>query len=149
MIRLLGWLIRCCFSFVLVLVGVVFFGPYLVQVVDKFSGRAEEYPSFSEHFQSMGRVWDLLEEKELSEIGFHDLMSLNESEESSSDRIDSSGQLRSLGDGLTAAEIETLGGVYRDILGREQSSSAEEAAPLADGESGIRPSDGVRPSGGL
>lgn len=149
MIRLLGWLIRCFLSFVLVLVGVVFFGPYLVQVVDKWAGRVEEYPSFSERLESMGRVWDLLEEKELGEIGFQDLMSMNGSEESSPDSIDSPEQLRVLGHGLTPAEIETLGGIYRDILDGEQSSSLEEAAPLADAESGIRPSGGLTPSGGL
>ena len=65
MIRLLGWLIRFCLSAVLVVVGILFLGPYLLKVVDKWSGRAEEYPSIAERFEALGQVRGLVEAKGL------------------------------------------------------------------------------------
>jgi hypothetical protein len=80
MIRLLGWLIRFCLSAVLVVVGILFFGPYLLKVVDKWSGGAEEYPSIVEQFEALGQVRDLVKAKGMSEIQFEDLLRIVKSE---------------------------------------------------------------------
>ena len=106
MIRLLGWLIRFFLSAVLVVVGILFLGPYLLKVVDKWSGRAEEYPSIAEQFEALGQVRDLVEAKGLGEIQFEDLLRIVKSEALSAEDAEAL-RLNVEGLGLSPADVET------------------------------------------
>lgn len=144
MIRLLGWLIRFCLSAVLVVVGILFFGPYLLKVVDKWSGRAEEYPSIAEQFEALGQVRDLVEAKGLGEIQFEELLRIVKSETLSAEDAEAL-RLNVEGLGLSPADVETLGGMYRDSLG-DQPAPADVDAPIQARERVIRPSEGLEPA---
>ena len=144
MIRLLGWLIRFCLSAVLVVVGILFLGPYLLKVVDKWSGRAEEYPSIAEQFEALGQVRDLVEAKGLGEIQFEELLRIVKSEALSAEDAEAL-RLRVEGLGLSPADVETLGGMYRDSLG-DQPAPAGVDAPIQAREKVIRPSEGLEPA---
>ena len=144
MIRLLGWLIRFCLSAVLVVVGILFLGPYLLKVVDKWSGRAEEYPSIAEQFEALGQVRDLVEAKGLGEIQFEELLRIVKSETLSAEDAEAL-RLNVEGLGLSPADVETLGGMYRDSLG-DQPAPADVYAPIQARERVIRPSEGLEPA---
>lgn len=144
MIRLLGWLIRFCLSAVLVVVGILFLGPYLLKVVDKWSGRAEEYPNIAEQFEALGQVRDLVEAKGMGEIQFEDLLRIVKSEALSAEDAQAL-RLRVEGLGLSPADVETLGGMYRDSLG-DQPAPAGVDAPIQAREKVIRPSEGLEPA---
>jgi len=144
MIRLLGWLIRFCLSAVLVVVGILFLGPYLLKVVDKWSGRAEEYPSIAEQFEALGQVRDLVEAKGLGEIQFEELLRIVKSETLSAEDAQAL-RLGVEGLGLSPADVETLGGMYRDSLG-DQPAPAGVDAPIQARERVIRPSEGLEPA---
>ena len=144
MIRLLGWLIRFCLSAVLVVVGILFLGPYLLKVVDKWSGRAEEYPSIAEQFEALGQVSELVEAKGLGEIQFEELLRIVKSEALSAEDAEAL-RLRVEGLGLSPADVETLGGMYRDSLG-DQPAPAGVDAPIQAREKVIRPSEGLEPA---
>ena len=144
MIRLLGWLIRFCLSAVLVVVGILFLGPYLLKVVDKWSGRAEEYPSIAEQFEALGQVRDLVEAKGLGEIQFEELLRIVKSETLSAEDAEAL-RLNVEGLGLSPADVETLGGMYRDSLG-DQPAPAGVDAPIQAREKVIRPSEGLEPA---
>ena len=144
MIRLLGWLIRFCLSAVLVVVGILFLGPYLLKVVDKWSGRAEEYPSIAEQFEALGQVRDLVEAKGLGEIQFEELLRIVKSETLSAEDAEAL-RLNVEGLGLSPADVETLGGMYRDSLG-DQPAPADVDAPIQARERVIRPSEGLEPA---
>lgn len=144
MIRLLGWLIRFCLSAVLVVVGILFLGPYLLKVVDKWSGRAEEYPSIAEQFEALGQVRDLVEAKGLGEIQFEELLRIVKSETLSAEDAQAL-RLGVEGLGLSPADVETLGGMYRDSLG-DQPAPAGVDAPIQAREKVIRPSEGLEPA---
>ena len=144
MIRLLGWLIRFCLSAVLVVVGILFLGPYLLKVVDKWSGRAEEYPSIAEQFEALGQVRELVEAKGLGEIQFEELLRIVKSEALSAEDAEAL-RLRVEGLGLSPADVETLGGMYRDSLG-DQPAPAGVDAPIQAREKVIRPSEGLEPA---
>lgn len=148
MIRLLGWLIRFCLSAVLVVVGILFLGPYLLKVVDKWSGRAEEYPSIAEQFEALGQVRDLVEAKGLGEIQFEELLRIVKSETLSAEDAEAL-RLNVEGLGLSPADVETLGGMYRDSLGDQSVAPADVSEPVPARESGIRPSQGLVPVVGL
>ena len=148
MIRLLGWLIRFCLSAVLVVVGILFLGPYLLKVVDKWSGGAEEYPSIGEQFEALGQVRDLVEAKGMGEIQFEDLLRIVKSETLSAEDAEAL-RLNVEGLGLSPADVETLGGMYRDSLGDQSVAPADVSEPVPARESGIRPSQGLAPVGGL
>ena len=148
MIRLLGWLIRFCLSAVLVVVGILFLGPYLLKVVDKWSGRAEEYPSIAEQFEALGQVRDLVEAKGLGEIQFEELLRIVKSETLSAEDAQAL-RLNVEGLGLSPADVETLGGIYRDSLGDQSVAPADVSEPVPARESGIRPSQGLVPVVGL
>ena len=143
MIRLLGWLIRFCLSAVLVVVGILFLGPYLLKVVDKWSGRAEEYPSIAEQFEALGQVRDLVEAKGLGEIQFEELLRIVKSETLSAEDAQAL-RLGVEGLGLSPADVETLGGMYRDSLG-DQPAPAGVDAPIQARERVIRSSQGLVP----
>jgi hypothetical protein len=147
MIRLLGWLIRFCLSAVLVVVGILFWGPYLLKVVDKWSGRAEEYPSIAEQFEALGQVRDLVEAKGLGEIQFEELLRIVKSETLSAEDAQAL-RLGVEGLGLSPADVETLGGMYRDSLG-DQPAPAGVDAPIQARERVIRSSQGLVPVVGL
>jgi hypothetical protein len=147
MIRLLGWLIRFCLSAVLVVVGILFLGPYLLKVVDKWSGRAEEYPSIAEQFEALGQVRDLVEAKGLGEIQFEELLRIVKSETLSAEDAQAL-RLGVEGLGLSPADVETLGGMYRDSLG-DQPAPAGVDAPIQARERVIRSSQGLVPVVGL
>ena len=144
MIRLLGWLIRFCLSAVLVVVGILFLGPYLLKVVDKWSGRAEEYPSIAEQFEALGQVRDLVEAKGLGEIQFEELLRIVKSETLSAEDAEAL-RLNVEGLGLSPADVETLGGMYRDSL-CDQPAPADVDAPIQARERVIRPSEGLEPA---
>ena len=144
MIRLLGWLIRFFLSAVLVVVGILFLGPYLLKVVDKWSGRAEEYPSIAEQFEALGQVRDLVEAKGLGEIQFEELLRIVKSEALSAEDAEAL-RLNVEGLGLSPADVETLGGMYRDSLG-DQPAPADVDAPIQARERVIRPSEGLEPA---
>ena len=144
MIRLLGWLIRFCLSAVLVVVGILFLGPYLLKVVDKWSGRAEEYPSIAEQFEALGQVRDLVEAKGLGEIQFEELLRIVKSETLSAEDAEAL-RLNVEGLGLSPEDVETLGGMYRDSLG-DQPAPADVDAPIQARERVIRPSEGLEPA---
>ena len=144
MIRLLGWLIRFCLSAVLVVVGILFLWPYLLKVVDKWSGRAEEYPSIAEQFEALGQVRDLVEAKGLGEIQFEELLRIVKSETLSAEDAQAL-RLGVEGLGLSPADVETLGGMYRDSLG-DQPAPAGVDAPIQARERVIRPSEGLEPA---
>ncbi len=151
MIRLLGFLIRCVLSLVLVVLGLVFFGPFLVESVDQWMGQAEESQSAAERFQVIERVRELLNEKEMSAVGLDDLLRLVESGDSSGASSASEAESRQMQVeklGLTRSEIEAWGEVYRDLLGGdvEPSESVESSPPV---DAGIRGSDGLTPLEGL
>jgi hypothetical protein len=148
MIRLLGWLIRFCLSAVLVVVGILFLGPYLLKVVDKWSGRAEEYPSIAEQFEALGQVRELVEAKGLGEIQFEELLRIVKSEALSAEDAEAL-RLNVEGLGLSPADVETLGGMYRDSLGNQSVAPADVSEPVPARESGIRPSQGLVPVVGL
>ncbi|MDB2681732.1 hypothetical protein N9Z14_03940 [Opitutales bacterium] len=148
MIRLLGWLIRFFLSAVLVVVGILFLGPYLLKVVDKWSGRAEEYPSIAEQFEALGQVRDLVEAKGLGEIQFEELLRIVKSETLSAEDAEAL-RLNVEGLGLSPADVETLGGMYRDSLGDQSVAPADVSEPVPARESGIRPSQGLVPVVGL
>ena len=148
MIRLLGWLIRFCLSAVLVVVGILFLGPYLLKVVDKWSGRAEEYPSIAEQFEALGQVRDLVEAKGLGEIQFEELLRIVKSETLSAEDAEAL-RLNVEWLGLSPADVETLGGIYRDSLGDQSVAPADVSEPVPARESGIRPSQGLVPVVGL
>ena len=148
MIRLLGWLIRFCLSAVLVVVGILFLGPYLLKVVDKWSGRAEEYPSIAEQFEALGQVRDLVEAKGMGEIQFEELLRIVKSETLSAEDAEAL-RLNVEGLGLSPADVETLGGIYRDSLGDQSVAPADVSEPVPARESGIRPSQGLVPVVGL
>ena len=148
MIRLLGWLIRFCLSAVLVVVGILFLGPYLLKVVDKWSGRAEEYPSIAEQFEALGQVRDLVEAKGMGEIQFEELLRIVKSETLSAEDAQAL-RLNVEGLGLSPADVETLGGMYRDSLGDQSVAPADVSEPVPARESGIRPSQGLVPVVGL
>jgi ubiquinone biosynthesis protein Coq4 len=148
MIRLLGWLIRFCLSAVLVVVGILFLGPYLLKVVDKWSGRAEEYPSIAEQFEALGQVRDLVEAKGMGEIQFEELLRIVKSETLSAEDAQAL-RLNVEGLGLSPADVETLGGIYRDSLGDQSVAPADVSEPVPARESGIRPSQGLVPVVGL
>jgi hypothetical protein len=147
MIRLLAWLIRFCLSAVLVVVGILFLGPYLLKVVDKWSGRAEEYPSIAEQFEALGQVRDLVEAKGLGEIQFEELLRIVKSETLSAEDAQAL-RLGVEGLGLSPADVETLGGMYRDSLG-DQPAPAGVDAPIQARERVIRSSQGLVPVVGL
>ena len=147
MIRLLGWLIRFCLSAVLVVVGILFLGPYLLKVVDKWSGRAEEYPSIAEQFEALGQVRDLVEAKGLGEIQFEELLRIVKSETLSAEDAEAL-RLNVEGLGLSPADVETLGGMYRNSLG-DQPAPAGVDAPIQARERVIRSSQGLVPVVGL
>lgn len=147
MIRLLGWLIRFCLSAVLVVVGILFLGPYLLKVVDKWSGGAEEYPSIAEQFEALGQVRDLVEAKGMSEIQFEDLLSIVKSERLSAEDAQAL-RLRVEGLGLSPSDVETLGEIYRDSLG-DQPVAAGVDEPIQARERVIRSSEGLEPAHGL
>ena len=144
MIRLLGWLIRFFLSAVLVVVGILFLGPYLLKVVDKWSGRAEEYPSIAEQFEALGQVRDLVEAKGMGEIQFEELLRIVKSEALSAEDAEAL-RLNVEGLGLSPADVETLGGMYRDSLG-DQPAPADVDAPIQARERVIRPSEGLEPA---
>ena len=148
MFRLLGWLIRFCLSAVLVVVGILFLGPYLLKVVDKWSGRAEEYPSIAEQFEALGQVRDLVEAKGMGEIQFEELLRIVKSETLSAEDAQAL-RLNVEGLGLSPADVETLGGMYRDSLGDQSVAPADVSEPVPARESGIRPSQGLVPVVGL
>lgn len=147
MIRLLGWLIRFCLSAVLVVVGILFFGPYLLKVVDKWSGGAEEYPSIAEQFEALGQVHDLVKAKGMSEIQFEDLLRIVKSERLSAEDAQAL-RLGVEGLGMSPADIETLGEIYRDSLG-DQPVAAGVDEPIQARERVIRSSEGLEPAHGL
>lgn len=147
MIRLLGWLIRFCLSAVLVVVGILFLGPYLLKVVDKWSGGAEEYPSIAEQFEALGQVRDLVEAKGMSEIQFEDLLRIVKSERLSAEDAQAL-RLRVEGLGLSPSDVETLGEIYRDSLG-DQPVAAGVDEPIQARERVIRSSEGLEPAHGL
>lgn len=146
MIRLLGWLIRFCLSAVLVVVGILFLGPYLLKVVDKWSGRAEEYPSIAEQFEALGQVRELVEAKGLGEIQFEELLRIVKSEALSAEDAEAL-RLNVEGLGLSPADVETLGGMYRDSLGDQSAPGGD--APIQAIERVVRPSEGLEPAHGL
>lgn len=145
MIRLLGFLIRSILSLILVALGIVFFGPYLVETVDQMMEEAEEAsPSTAERFQAIERVRELLNQKEMSDIGFDDLLKLIGSEDSSSDGEARPSRLEVDKLGLTPSDIEVLRGLYRDFLGEEKSATSEE--PSSAVEPGIHGSTFALPA---
>jgi predicted PurR-regulated permease PerM len=76
MIRFFGFLIRFVLSILLVVLGLVFLGPFLVKSVDQWMGKAEEYRSITEQFQVIDQVRDWFDEKEICEVKFEDLLGL-------------------------------------------------------------------------
>jgi hypothetical protein len=132
MIRLLGFLIRCVLSLVLVVLGLVFLGPFLVESVDQWMGKAEESQSAAEKLSVIERVRELLNEKEMNEVGLDDLLGLIESEDSSSVSSENEAdtlQMKVEQLGLSPADIEALGGVYRDFWTEDRGQRAEARMP--------------------
>ena len=151
MIRFFGFLIRFVLSILLVVLGLVFLGPFLVKSVDQWMGKAEHSQSAAGQLSVLGRVRALLNEKEMSEVGLDDLLRLIESEDSS---LASSGteadSLRMKVEqlGLSPSDLEALGDVYRDLLrSKEDSVASVEPSPSVEAE--VSGSTGLAPIGGL
>jgi hypothetical protein len=116
----------------------------LLKVVDKWSGRAEEYPSIAEQFEALGQVRDLVEAKGLGEIQFEELLRIVKSERLSAEDAEAL-RLNVEGLGLSPADVETLGEIYRNSLG-DQPAPADVDAPIQARERVIRPSEGLEPA---
>ena len=146
MIRFFGFLIRFVLSILLVVLGLVFLGPFLVKSVDQWMGKAEEYRSIPEQFQVIDRVRDWFDEKEICEVKFEDLLGIVETE--GPGRLEGLRNLRAEGVELSEADIEVLGSVYRELLrgGEKGSGSVKLSGPV---ENRIQPSGGLTPSEGL
>jgi hypothetical protein len=133
MIRFFSSLIRYLIAFILVILCVLFFGPFLAQKANEWRAQLAESPGFTERFQSIDRVRELLKEKALSEVGLNDLLGLLESTGTGAapsgeetDRIQA--QLERLG--LTPADLQELSEIYLDLRrNRESPSSPVEVEP--------------------
>jgi hypothetical protein len=159
MIRFFINLIQYCLALILVVVGLVFLGPLIVEYVDRVMAKTEDSTSVTEQFETIARVRELLNEKEISEVSLKDLLRLIDSADSGELGPDDAAESRqlqleqlglSLSDvqELSFSDIQALRRMYEEFLGAEDEATPL-VAPSSAVDEGIRRSDGMASPRGL